>query len=106
MNVKRLHRIMNEHNLLLLHYKPEQLKREYKGKIAVVEGDMRWCSDGFEFGCDNDEKLRVIFALNCRDHEVIGWAASMGGYDSSTVQDVMLRLVEKRFGDRLPDTAV
>ncbi|WP_193133889.1 integrase core domain-containing protein, partial [Klebsiella grimontii] len=28
------------------------------------------------------------------------------GYDSSTVQDVMLRSVEKRFGDRLPDTAV
>ncbi|HHZ7675647.1 integrase core domain-containing protein, partial [Klebsiella pneumoniae] len=25
---------------------------------------------------------------------------------SSTVQDVMLRSVEKRFGDRLPDTAV
>jgi putative transposase len=38
--------------------------------------------------------------------EAIDWAASTGGYDSSTVQDVMLRSVEKRFGDRLPDTPV
>ncbi|MBZ6954125.1 MULTISPECIES: DDE-type integrase/transposase/recombinase, partial [Klebsiella] len=86
--------------------KPERPKREHKGKIAVAESDMRWCSDGFEFGCDNGEKLRVTFALDCCDREAIDWAASTGGYDSSTVQDVMLRSVEKRFGDRLPDTAV
>ncbi|WP_409247171.1 IS3 family transposase [Enterobacter hormaechei] len=105
-NAKRLYRIMSEHNLLLLHDKPERPKREHKGKIAVAESDMRWCSDGFEFGCDNGEKLRVTFALDCCDREAIDWAASTGGYDSSTVQDVMLRSVEKRFGDRLPDTPV
>ncbi len=105
-NAKRLYRIMSEHNLLLLHDKPERPKREHKGKIAVAESDMRWCSDGFEFGCDNGEKLRVTFALDCCDCEAIDWAASTGGYDISTVQDVMLRSVEKRFGDRLPDTAV
>jgi putative transposase len=44
--------------------------------------------------------------LDCCDREAIDWAASTGGYDSSTVQDVMLRSVEKRFGDRLPDTPV
>ncbi|HEY2454226.1 MAG TPA: IS3 family transposase [Scandinavium sp.] len=105
-NAKRLYRIMSEHNLLLLHDKPERPKREHKGKIAVTESDIRWCSDGFEFGCDNGEKLRVTFALDCCDREAIDWAASTGGYDSSTVQDVMLRSVEKRFGDRLPDTPV
>ena len=98
-NAKRLYRIMSEHNLLLLHHKPERPKREHKGKIAVAESDMRWCSDGFEFGCDNGEKLRVTFALDCCDREAIDWAASTGGYDSSTVQDVMLRSVEKRFGE-------
>lgn len=54
----------------------------------------------------NGEKLRVTFALDCFDRDAIDWAASTGGYDSSTVQDVMLRSVEKRFGDRLPDTPV
>ena len=105
-NAKRLYRIMREHNLLLLHDKAERPKREHKGKIGVAESDMRWCSDGFEFGCDNGEKLRVTFALDCCDREAIDWAASTGGYDSSTVQDVMLRSVEKRFGEGLPTTPV
>ncbi|MCY0264214.1 IS3 family transposase [Klebsiella pneumoniae] len=104
-NAKRLYRIMHEHHLLL-HDKSARPKREHKGKIAVAESDMRWFSDGFEFNCDNGEKLRVTFSLDCCDREAIDWAASTGGYDSSTVQDVMLRSVEKRFGDRLPDTPV
>ena len=29
----------------------------------------RWCSDGFEIGCDNGEKVRVAFALDCCDRE-------------------------------------
>nr|WP_320750720.1 IS3 family transposase [Enterobacter roggenkampii] len=105
-NAKRLYRIMSQNNLLLLPNKPERPKREHKGKIVIPESDMRWCSDGFEFGCDNGEKLRITFALDCCDREAIDWAASTGGYDSSTVQDVMLRSVEKRFGDRLPETPV
>lgn len=84
-NAKRLYRILSEHNLLLLHDKQERPKREHKGKIAVAESNMCWCSDGFEFGCDNGEKLRVTFVLDCCDREAIDWAASTGGYDSSTV---------------------
>jgi putative transposase len=105
-NAKRVYRIMSEHNLLLLHDRPERPKREHKGRIAVTESDMRWRSDGFEFGCDDGEKLRITFALDCCDREAIDWAASSGGYDSATVQDVMLRSVEKRFGNRLPDKPV
>ncbi len=44
--------------------------------------------------------------LACCDREVIDWAACIGGYDSITVQDVMLCTVEKRFGARLPDKPV
>lgn len=103
-NAKLLYRIMSEHSLY--YSTPERPKREHKGKIAVAESDMLWCSDGFEFGCDNGEKLRVTFALDCCDRDAIDWAASTGGYNSSTVQDTMLRSVEKRFGDRLCETAV
>lgn len=59
-------------------------------------------SDGFEFRCDNGEKLRVTFAQDCCDREIIDWAAGTGGYDKETVQDVMLGAVEKRFGKQLP----
>ncbi|EDW4373885.1 IS3 family transposase [Salmonella enterica subsp. diarizonae] len=105
-NAKRVYRVMSENNLLLLHDKPQRPKREHNGKIAVPESDMRWCSDGFEFGCDDGEKLRVTFALDCCDREAIDWAASTGGYDSTTVQDVMPGAVEKRFGTTLPEKPV
>lgn len=101
-NAKRVYRIMSENNLLLLHHKRYRPPREHNGKVAVPESDQRWCSDGFEFGCDDGNKLRVTFALDCCDREAIDWAAVTGGYDSVTVQDVMLGAVEKRFGNQLP----
>lgn len=102
-NAKRVYRIMRAQNLLLerKHAAPRR-KRAHKGRVAVAESNRRWCSDGFEFRCDNGEKLRVTFAQDCCDREIIGWAASTGGYDKETVQDVMLGAVEKRFGKQLP----
>ncbi|HGW5795628.1 TPA: IS3 family transposase [Klebsiella pneumoniae] len=93
---------------LLLERKPEipPSKRAHTGKVAVGESNQRWCSDGFEFSCDNGEKLRVTFALDCCDREALYWAASNGGYDSETVQDVMLGAVERRFGNSLPTSPV
>ncbi len=44
--------------------------------------------------------------MDCCDREALDWAASTGGYDSDTVQDVMLRSVERRFGDALPASPV
>lgn len=102
-NTKRVYCIMRTHNLLL-ERKPADpcRKRAHKGRVAVAESNRRWCSDGFEFSCDNGEKLRVTFAQDCCDRESIDWAASTGGYDKETVQDVMLGAVEKRFGRQLP----
>ncbi|CAM7667814.1 IS3 family transposase ORF B [Klebsiella pneumoniae] len=106
-NAKRVYRIMRQ-NALLLERKPEipPSKRAHTGKVAVGESNQRWCSDGFEFSCDNGEKLRVTFALDCCDREALHWAASTGGYDSETVQDVMLGAVERRFGNSLPTSPV
>lgn len=71
-NAKRVYRVMSEHNLLLLHDKLQRPQREHNGKIAVAESNQRWCSDGFEFGCDDGEKLRVTFAglLRQRGHRL------------------------------------
>lgn len=98
-NAKRVYRIMRTYNLLL-ERKPADpcRKRAHKGRVAVAESNRRWCSEGFEFRCDNGEKLRVTFAQDCCDREIIDWAVSTGGYDKETVQDVMPGAVEKRFG--------
>ncbi|EKD3550472.1 DDE-type integrase/transposase/recombinase, partial [Escherichia coli] len=72
----------------------------------VKESNQRWCSDGFEFRCDNGEKLRVTFALDCCDREALHWAVTTGDFNSETVQDVMLGAVERRFGNELPASPV
>ncbi|EEZ6260770.1 IS3 family transposase [Escherichia coli] len=106
-NAKRVYRIMRQ-NTLLLERKTAvpPSKRAHTGKVAVKESNQRWCSDGFEFRCDNGEKLRVTFALDCCDREALHWAVTTGGFDSETVQDVMLGAVERRFGNELPASPV
>lgn len=91
---KLVYRVMSENGLLLLHDKPQRPQREHNGKAAEAESYLQWCSHGFEFGCDDGGKLRLIFALGCCDRRAIKWAASTGHYDSSTVQDMMLSVVE------------
>ncbi|EFN5226877.1 IS3 family transposase, partial [Escherichia coli] len=106
-NAKRIYRIMRQ-NALLLERKTAvpPSKRAHTGRVAVKESNQRWCSDGFEFRCDNGEKLRVTFALDCCDREALHWAVTTGGFNSETVQDVMLGAVERRFGNELPASPV
>ncbi|QNC51491.1 MULTISPECIES: IS3-like element IS2 family transposase [Shigella] len=106
-NAKRVYRIMRQ-NALLLERKPAvpPSKRAHTGRVAVKESNQRWCSDGFEFCCDNGERLRVTFALDCCDREALHWAVTTGGFNSETVLDVMLGAVERRFGNDLPSSPV
>ncbi|MDE4787122.1 IS3 family transposase [Klebsiella pneumoniae] len=106
-NAKRVYRIMRQ-NALLLERKPAvpPSKRAHTGRVAVKESNQRWCSDGFEFRCDNEEKPRVTFAVDCCEREALHWAVTTGGFDSETVQDVMLGAVERRFGSELPASPV
>ncbi|AYZ98903.1 IS3 family transposase [Burkholderia sp. AU29985] len=97
-NVKRVYRVMREHQLLLRRPGVRQDKRRHDGRVAVDRSNTRWCSDGFEFRCDDGTPLRVTFALDCCDREAISWAATTGGHSGDVVRDVMLAAVEQRFG--------
>jgi putative transposase len=55
----------------------------------------RWCSDGFQIGCDNGEKVRVVFALDCCDREAMSLLATPAGID---VRVLMVAAIEHRFG--------
>jgi putative transposase len=103
-NVKRVYRIMKGHRLLLERHTGSGLERRHDGRVAVARPDLRWCSDGFEIGCDNGERVRIAFTLDCCDREAISWVATTGSIDSSDVRDLMIESVERRFGliDRLP----
>lgn len=97
-NHKRVFRLMKLHGLLLTHYPRRNESRAHTGKIITRASDERWCSDGFELACENGEKVRAVFVLDCCDREVISYSVSTGGYTSLMAQDALLLAVEKRFG--------
>ena len=103
-NVKRVYRIMKAHGLLLERHTGTGGEWRHDGRVAVDRPDTRWCSDAFEIGCDNGERVRIAFTLDCCDREAISWVATTGGIDSSDVRDLMIESLERRFGlvNRLP----
>ncbi len=42
--------------------------------------------------------MRVAFALDCHDREVIGWVATTAGISGEMIRDLMVECVEARFG--------
>ncbi len=103
-NHKRIYRVMREHSLLLQRHSGREEPRRHDGRIAVDRSNLRWCSDGFEIGCDDGGKVRVAFALDCCDREALAFVATTEGIKGEDVQDLMITAVEARFGqvNRLP----
>ena len=97
-NVKRVYRVMKAYGLLLQRYTGDDIQQRHDGRVAVDRSDIRWCSDGFEIGCDNGERVRIAFALDCCDREAISWVATTGGIDSGDIRDLIIQSVEQRFG--------
>jgi putative transposase len=98
-NAKRVYRLMKRHGLLLARHTGRRRPREHDGQVATLRSNTRWCSDGLEFTCWNGEIVRVAFALDCHDREVIGWVATTAGISGEMIRDMMVRCVEQRFGD-------
>ena len=71
--------------------------RRHDGRIAVDTRNTRTCSDGFEIGCDNGEKVQVAFSLDCCDHEAMGFVATTAGISAEDVRDLMTATVEHCF---------
>ena len=97
-NTKRVYRLMQKHGLLLERHTGRRRPREHDGQVATIRSNCRWCSDALEFTCWNGEVVRVAFALDCHDREVISWVATTGGISGEMIRDMMVRCVEQRFG--------
>lgn len=106
-NAKRAYRVMRDNGLLLRRHTGRPIDtRGHDGKVAVNQSDKRWCSDGFEITCDNKQKVRVAFSLDCCDREAISWVATTGGLDANMICDLMIESVESRFGGHMPSRPV
>ena len=84
-NHKRVSRVMRAHGLLLQRH-AGGVERRHDGKIAVAASDLRWCSDAFEIGCENGERVRVAFALDCCDREAMSFVATTAGITGEDVR--------------------
>lgn len=91
-NHKRFYRVMKTYRLLL----PKAPKRVvsarvHDGVVAVQESNRRWCSDGFEIGCDNGDVVTGVFLKDCCDREIISWRAwSSRGLPGEPVRDMLV----------------
>jgi len=100
-NHKRFYRVMKA-NQLLLPKAPKRIvsARVHDGVVAVQESNRRWCSDGFEIGCDNGDVVTGVFLKDCCDREIISWRAwSSRGLPGEPVRDMLVEGVEARFGE-------
>jgi len=104
-NHNRGFRVMQVHDLLLQRHAGGVEERRHKGPIAVEVSNRRWCLDGFEIGCDNGERVRIAFSLDCCDREAMSDVASTGGISGDDGRDLMVAAIESRFGpvNRLPE---
>jgi putative transposase len=99
-NHKCMYRVMKTEGLLL----PKSPKRRdsgraHDGKVAVEDSNQRWCSDGFEIGCDNGDVVTSASMKDCCDREIIAWRAWIGrGLPGEPLRDMMIEAVEARFG--------
>lgn len=96
-NAKRVYRLMQKHGLLLARHTGRRRPRNHDGQVVTLRSNVRWCSDGLEFTCWNGETVRIAFALDCHDREVIGWVATTAGLSGEMIRDLMVECVETRF---------
>jgi putative transposase len=96
-NHKRVFRLMARGQLLLQPHVGHRPIRAHEGRVIALASNQRWSSDGLEISCWNGEIVRLVFAIDTCDREIIAWQASTGGVSGERVRDLMLACVERRF---------
>lgn len=98
LNHKRIFRLMRRASLLLQPHTGRRPARPHDGTVATPASNQRWASDAFEIPCWNGEVVRIAFAIDTHDREIIAWiATSDSGISGEMVRNLMLDCIERRF---------
>ncbi len=89
---------MSQNGLLRQRYTGKPPGRANDGQIITIRPNLRWTPDGFEIAYWNGQSVRVAFALDTRDREVMSWVATTGGISGEMIRELMLESVERRVG--------
>ena len=97
-NAKRVLRVLRAAGLTLQAHTARRPGRTHDGAVVALRPDVRWCSDHFEIAGRDGGVVRVLFAIDACDREIIGWLATTAGISGEMVRDLMVACVERRFG--------
>jgi transposase InsO family protein len=98
LNTKRVLRILQANRLTLERHTARRPGRTHDGVVVALRSNVRWCSDHLELACRNGDVVRVLFAIDACDREIMAWSATTAGISGEMVRDLMLVCVERRFG--------
>ncbi len=74
------------------------MRQAERGSRVRKEGGALSPDDGLGISCWNGEVVRVAFAIDTHDREIIAWVAtSGGGISGEMIRDMTLDCVERRF---------
>lgn len=96
-NHKRVFRLMKLNGYLLQKHTGRP-QRRHEGSVIVQQSNQRWCSDVFEIRCEDGQRVRIAFSMDCCDREILSYVATTAGITSDMVKDMMLDAVMNRFG--------
>ena len=96
-NAKRVLRIMQINHFTLESHTGRRPGRTHDGVVITLRSNMRWCSDHFELACRDQQVVRVLFAIDACDREIVAWSATTAGISGEMVRDLMIDCVERRF---------
>ena len=97
-NAKRVLRIMQVNGLTLAQHTALRPGRTHDGAVVALRSNVRWCSDHLELHPRDGSVVRVLFAIDACDREIIAWSATTAGISGEMVRDLMVACVESRFG--------
>lgn len=96
-NGKRVLRILRAAGLTLQAHTARRPGRTHDGVVVALRPNIRWCSDHLEIHARNGAVVRVLFAIDACDREIIAWSATTAGVSGEMVRDLMVTCVERRF---------
>jgi putative transposase len=96
-NGKRVLRILQVNGLTLERHTGARAGRTHNGVVVALRSNVRWCSDHLELHCRDRSIVRVLFAIDACDREIIAWSATTSGVSGEMVRDLMIACVERRF---------
>ena len=97
-NGKRVLRVLRAAGLTLQAHTARRPGRTHDGAVVALRSNVRWCSDHCEIAGRDGSIVRLLFAIDACDREILGWHATTAGISGEMVRDLMVACVERRFG--------